>query len=99
MYPESLGHLVPSILPTIPIDSYSEQPLIYERRNDGYLLYSVGKNGVDDNGVDVTGRIYDGEWLHLGELPPGGRDVDNFDLVVRMPQPQFVLPVPATISQ
>ncbi|MDA0659573.1 MAG: hypothetical protein O3C60_12110 [Planctomycetota bacterium] len=98
IYPETLAQLVPSLLPTIPIDPYSEQPLVYERRNDGYLLYSVGKNGMDDHGVDSTGSIYDGEWLNLGELPPGGRDIHNFDLVVRMPHPEFVLPVPNAVA-
>ena len=49
--PESLAELVPRYLPSIPLDPFSGQPLVYRQRSDGYLLYSVGANGVDDGGV------------------------------------------------
>ena len=31
--------------------SLSGQPLVYRQRGNGYLLYSVGANGIDDGGV------------------------------------------------
>lgn len=46
--PDTLAELVPRYLPAIPIDPYSGQPLVYRQRGDGYVLYSVGANGIDD---------------------------------------------------
>ena len=49
-YPESLAQLVPDLLPSSPNDVFSGKPLIYQRTADGFLLYSVGENGRDENG-------------------------------------------------
>ncbi|MFN9369813.1 MAG: hypothetical protein ACK6CT_13785 [Planctomycetia bacterium] len=82
-YPERLDDLVPRYLPAVPIDPFPDKPLIYERRGDGYLLASVGQNGVFDGGDDMSGDIVGGEWQEQT------RDVDypKSDLVVRMPVP------------
>ncbi len=53
-YPETLAALQPKYLPTIPLDLFSGEPLIYEPDDNGYLLYSVGVNGEDEGG-----RSYD----------------------------------------
>jgi hypothetical protein len=86
-YPESLEQLVPDVVENLPVDFYSGRPLIYQRRTEGYLLYSVFENGVDDGGDDFTGRIIDGEWI--GEDAFANRD--QSDLVVLMPHPKFVM--------
>jgi hypothetical protein len=49
-YPASLEELVPKYLPTVPGDIFSGKPLIYKPAENGYLLYSVGPNGIDDGG-------------------------------------------------
>jgi hypothetical protein len=49
-YPAKLDELAPKYLETIPDDLFSGKPLIYRLEDDGYLLYSVGPNGVDDDG-------------------------------------------------
>ncbi len=49
-YPETLAVLQPKYLPTVPLDLFSGEPLIYEPDDKGYLLYSVGENGIDDGG-------------------------------------------------
>jgi hypothetical protein len=49
-YPEKLAELSPKYIDKIPDDLFSGQPLIYRLESDGYLLYSVGVNGVDDGG-------------------------------------------------
>lgn len=49
-YPETLAALQPKYLPTIPLDLFSGEPLIYEPDDKGYLLYSVGENAIDDGG-------------------------------------------------
>jgi hypothetical protein len=85
-YPESLEKLVPGVLAAVPPDRFGSGPPIYERRGDGYLLYSVFENGVDDGGKNFGGDIDAGEWL-----PDDKRqdiDQDHSDLVIRMPRPR-----------
>jgi hypothetical protein len=49
-YPETLAELAPKYIDKIPDDLFSGKPLIYRLEDDGYLLYSVGVNGIDDGG-------------------------------------------------
>src|SRR5262249_33426085 len=49
-YPKLLDSLAPKYLAKVPDDHFSGKALIYRLTDDGYLLYSVGVNGVDDNG-------------------------------------------------
>ncbi len=89
-YPENLAELVPSILPKMPLDLYTEQPFIYERQNDGgYLLYSLFENGVDDGGTNYGGEIIGGEWVDQEDEE---LDYNSTDLVIRVPEPAFKLP-------
>jgi hypothetical protein len=58
-YPETLAELAPKYLNAIPDDIFSGRPLIYKPEANGYLLYSVGVNGIDDGGRS------------FGDDPPG----------------------------
>ncbi len=58
-YPTKLDDLAPKYVKAIPNDLFSGQPLIYRPMEKGYLLYSVGVNGKDEEG-----RWYD-------DNPPG----------------------------
>lgn len=49
-FPESLDELKSGLLEEIPPDPLSGSPFVYKRTEEGYLLYSVGCNGVDDKG-------------------------------------------------
>ncbi len=49
-YPAKLNELVPKYADKIPDDYFTDKPLIYKPSGDGYLLYSVGKDGKDDGG-------------------------------------------------
>jgi len=50
-YPESLAVLVPDVLREVPVDFQDAHPLRYRREANGeFLLWSVGKNGIDDGG-------------------------------------------------
>jgi hypothetical protein len=49
-YPAALSDLAPKYSDKIPDDLFSGKPLIYRPAGDGYLLYSVGPNGQDDEG-------------------------------------------------
>jgi hypothetical protein len=94
-YPETLAELTPAVLPEPLLDRYNSQPPIYARRGEGYVLYSVFQNGVDDGGDDATGAIVDGEWLPADQQ--GSTNVDLADLVIRMPRRPLrpLLPTPA----
>jgi hypothetical protein len=58
-YPKGLPALTPKYLGQVPQDRFSGKALVYHPTDNGFLLYSVGVNGKDDNG-----RGYD-------ENPPG----------------------------
>ena len=58
-YPAKLADLAPTYLPAVHDDLFSGKPLTYKPAEKGYLLYSVGPNGKDDEG-----RWYDDD-------PPG----------------------------
>ena len=45
-----LDDLAPKYMKTIPNDLFADQPLTYRPTADGYLLYSVGINGKDEDG-------------------------------------------------
>jgi tRNA A-37 threonylcarbamoyl transferase component Bud32 len=49
-YPEKLDALAPAYLREIPLDLFTGKGLIYRPAEKGYLLYSVGSNGLDDQG-------------------------------------------------
>jgi hypothetical protein len=49
-YPAKLDELAPKYIDAIPDDLFSGKPLIYKLDGAGYLLYSVGPNGVDEAG-------------------------------------------------
>lgn len=53
--PESLGVLAPRYLPAVPEDMMDPgQPIKYLRSGGGYILYSAGSDGDDDNGAAPT---------------------------------------------
>lgn len=49
-YPDRLDQIVPQYLAEVPMDYYRNQPLQYQKTQQGYLLYSFGKNQRDDGG-------------------------------------------------
>jgi hypothetical protein len=48
--PKRLDELVPAYLPVVPPDIMDGAPLHYERREDHFLLYGIGFDGIDDGG-------------------------------------------------
>jgi hypothetical protein len=49
-YPRALDELAPKYLRIAPQDLFSGRALVYRPTANGYLLYSVGPNGKDDEG-------------------------------------------------
>jgi hypothetical protein len=60
-FPEKLADLVPKYVADVPKDIFNDADLHYQLEGDGYLLYSVGLNGIDDGGKtncdDITVHI------------------------------------------
>lgn len=52
--PDSLTDLVPGYLPTIPLDPFDEKPLRYKKSAQGYVVYSIGPDLIDDGGKERT---------------------------------------------
>jgi len=84
MYPDSLNDLHVDSLGELPLDRFSGYPLHYERRGDGYLLYSVGPNAKDDQGTSHWNNTVNGEHVPEGSAESEAGD----DLVIRMPLPK-----------
>ena len=61
-YPEKLDALAPRYLEGVPDDLFSGKALIYRSSGTGYLLYSVGVNGLDEGG-------------HASDDTPAGDDI------------------------
>jgi hypothetical protein len=50
-YPATLDELVKAgFLDELPMDVFSEKPLVYKKKDDDFILYSVGFNFSDDGG-------------------------------------------------
>lgn len=61
--PPSLAALVPQYLSAIPEDPVAGEPLRFRPRSPGYVVYSVGEDGVDDGGTErVPGSIETKDW-------------------------------------
>jgi hypothetical protein len=63
-YPESLSELTAAgFLDELPMDLYSDKPLVYRKTKDDFVLYSLGPNFTDDGGqVAVNGRGEPQNW-------------------------------------
>ncbi|MGC3959105.1 MAG: hypothetical protein QM813_14520 [Verrucomicrobiota bacterium] len=48
--PETLANLVPTVFNELPKDPFDGQPLRYQRRPKGFIVYSIGSNLRDDGG-------------------------------------------------
>jgi len=64
-YPKALDALVPQFIEKIPYDIIGGEPLHYRRTNDGkFLLYSIGWNETDDDGLPGTlADVKRGDWV------------------------------------
>ncbi len=70
-FPGTLDDLIQAgYLKQLPIDLWSDKPLIYKRTADGFMLYGVGSNFKDDGGQvarDDNGKVKhyadEGDWV------------------------------------
>ncbi len=55
--PENLNELVTAgYLKKLPMDAYSDKPIVYRRTDEDFILYSVGPNFTDDGGISGGDR-------------------------------------------
>ncbi|HEX4414869.1 MAG TPA: hypothetical protein VH107_14640 [Lacipirellulaceae bacterium] len=94
-YPDKLDDLVPTILAKLPVDLFTASPFKYKRIDDGYLLYSLGPNGIDNGGNSENEGLYEG--VSISEMAngesvrtkiPAGSD----DFAIRVPLPPIEVP-------
>jgi len=55
--PTGLEQLVPNYIQRVPIDPFSDKPVIYRPQGTDWLVYSVGEDGVDDGGKRVVRSV------------------------------------------
>lgn len=71
-YPPDLEPLLrDKYLDKLPMDPYSDAPLVYKPTNDGFTLYSVGPDFTDDTGQPGPERYEDGRpkvWADKGDV-------------------------------
>jgi type II secretory pathway pseudopilin PulG len=69
--PTRLAALVPNYVDAIPTDPFNGQPLRLVIKNNEWIIYSVGPNGIDDNGVgnDKTHKTKDDVAFTLKATP------------------------------
>ncbi len=76
-YPDTLDALVPDLLPRVPVDYMDGADLRYCRTADGYVLYSIGADGIDNGGASRNAK----PWLFGPDEGPGNDVV--FSAIVR----------------
>jgi len=68
-YPKNLRELITTgYLKELPVDSYSDKPLVYKKIDGDFILYSIGPNFIDDggeSGKDSEGRVK--KWRDNGD--------------------------------
>ena len=57
--PATLAELVPTYLPSVPVDPFDDQPIRFKRLPQGYVVYSVGPDGADNGGKDDPNKTPD----------------------------------------
>ncbi len=50
-WPSTLAAIVPAYLASVPLDPLTDKPLRYEESEAGIVIYSPGRNGLDDGGT------------------------------------------------
>ena len=54
--PARLDDVAPEFIEGVPVDPFDGKALRYERKEKGYVVYSVGENGKDDGGREYSGE-------------------------------------------
>lgn len=64
-YPEILAELKPDFIPELPLDPFTGKDFIYQKKDKGFIVYSVGQDLKDNGGVtakETRTGYYDIVW-------------------------------------
>jgi hypothetical protein len=59
-FPDKLAKLIPNELPALPLDPFTQQPLVYRMAGSEFTLYSVGRDRHDNGGQFTNRTTYHG---------------------------------------
>ena len=93
MWPATLDELIPSYLPSVPVDGFDGKPLKYRLVDGAPLLYSIGLDFEDNQGkvAPTEGAARELERMSpAAVMPPGAAKCD----VVYWPRPVYPKPAP-----
>ena len=54
--PQSLDELVPAFVPSKPADPFDTNALRFKSKSPGYVIYSIGQDGIDQGGITLTNQ-------------------------------------------
>jgi hypothetical protein len=72
-WPESLKAIPKDLLPNIPDDPYTGEPLLYAITDDGAVIYATGKDLTDNGGTNLTSQGEPGSDIGFRLLNPDRR--------------------------
>jgi hypothetical protein len=72
-YPVKLAELPPKYVREIPKDIFTDGELHYKLDGNGYIIYSVGPNGVDDGGKRMDDVKNGEQWDDIAVVVPQSR--------------------------
>ena len=66
-YPATLAEIDPQFLAETLLDPFTGQPLVYRLESNGFILYSLGENRLDDGGIEENqdnrkSKVFDIVW-------------------------------------
>jgi len=80
-YPSTLSQLVPAYLHSVPLDPFAaSSTLAYRRTHETYVLYSIGPDCRDDNGVAVYDSTQTATQAHRVDVDSKGDIVAGLNL-------------------
>ena len=81
-FPESIDELIPKWIKSVPLDVVSGKPLNYRLEDGKPLIYSVGVDLDDDNGVEAVDPL--GKTFQEMNLDESRHLLDTVDNVYRL---------------
>jgi hypothetical protein len=72
-WPKALADIPKEVLPEIPTDPFSGNPVLYKRTETGAVVYSVGADGVDDGGETLDPKMPPGTDVGIRLFDPAHR--------------------------
>jgi hypothetical protein len=91
-FPKSWSELVPSYLVQEIIDPFTRMPLIIKNHDKGIVIYSIGRDGKDEGGENLS-------WLHYWHYGAQRFDWTKTNIGTRVYLPQFRRDAPIQLDE